>query len=176
MQTQHSITDVHIYVRCRFVALCKQPSTHTTNNLGNRQHKNICSTHGQDNVRVDALLKGNTLGFNRKTSYGIGKRQDIANALLGEKMNPILHSTVSVKMVDQILFLLGGVSADAAVSNFKRVGIKTHGGLKDALLANFELSGKGYWDLLAADLSNLNDLCRHRTPTPGTRCGKRSTR
>ena len=127
-------------------------------------------------MRVDSLLNGNTLGFNRKTSYGIAKRQDIANALLGEKLNPILHSKASVNMVDQILFLLGGVSAYAAVSNFKRVGIKTHGGLKEALLANFELSGKGYWDLFAADLSNLNDLCRHRTPTPGTRRGERSTR
>jgi len=99
-----------------------------------------------------------TLGFQKKNSYGVAARFDIVQAMLGTKLNLVMHTRISPKTLDELILYLSEAPPDSPMVNWRRFGVQTHGQLKNILLENMKAVGSDRFEKLNADLSNLPDL------------------
>ena len=75
------------------------------------------------------------LGFQYRNSYPKKQRWSIVKGILADKLNPVTHSQLSVKALDQIIFVATGCAPTACIADFKSAGARKVGKLKDMLIA-----------------------------------------
>ena len=100
------------------------------------------------------------IGFQFRNSYPRKRRWSIVKRILGQRLNPVLHSTLSTKGLDQILFIGAQLAPHACMSDLKAVGARKVGTLKDMLVKQAEESpaAQAALDKLMPNMQNLGEV------------------